>query len=160
MVDEKEMRVPTVSDAYPAVTTSGLETHDDEIFVVVTQAFDGHGNQLVHEDGPQFDGFPGVTLYVETPTGAGELTLSPIHGDSRRDGYTDIEDGTVCTVYGAKGSPPLIADEPCVCGKGTYHRIYLSPSLDRGETVLICNVWGCHRSRIIDHSDLLSWVDH
>jgi len=158
--DSGSYRKPEVSDNYPSVSTTGLQTGEHDVFIVVTQAFDGHGHNLVREDGPRFDDFPGVTLFVETPDGqSGELTLSPIHGDVRREGFDDISDGTACTVRGVKGGPELNKGEACVCGKGTYHHIYLSPRLDAGETVLICNIWGCHRSKIIDDSDLLSWVD-
>ena len=157
-----KMRVPSVSGNYPAVDSDGLETGEDErVFVVVTRAFDGHGNQLVRPDNDGFDDFPGVELWVETPDGvAGTVTLSPIHGDSRRAGRTDIAPGTPCVVRGAKGAPPLQREDDCACGNGTYLRIFLSPQLEKGETVLICNVWGCHRSRIIDNSELLSWVDY
>ena len=160
-MSDDEIRIPTVSDSYPAVTEdSGLQTKDDDVFVVLTQAFDGYGNSLIRPDNPEFDSFPGVSLWLELPNGrGGVVTLSPIHGDVRRLGMTDVDDGTPCKLHGVKGGPQLDEAVPCGCG-GTYHRIYLSPKRDRGEIVLVCNVWGCYRSRIIDASELLSWIDY
>jgi hypothetical protein len=159
---DDERRQPEVSGNYPAISnTAGLQTSDEDVFVVVTQAFDGHGHSLIRPDGPSFDGFPGVSLWIELPDGrSGEVTLSPIHGDPRKVGFTDVPDGTRCRLSGVRGGPPLDVEGPCACGQGTYHRLYLSPRLLRGETVLLCDIWGCHRSRIVDDSDLLSWVDY
>jgi hypothetical protein len=159
---QDEFREPSVSGAYPAISDEvGLETSQNEVFVVITQAFDRSGTNLVREDGPTFDGFPGVTVYIELPDGrGGEVTLSPIHGDARKQGFLEVAPGTRCKIYGVKGGPELEPGGECSCGVGTYHRIYLSPQLDRGETCLICDVWGCHRSRVIDDAELLSWVDY
>ena len=160
--NEKDLKEPTVSGSYPEVSTeSGLVTSQDGIFLVLTQAFDGHGNSLIRDDGPSFDGFPGVTLWMELPDGrAGEITLSPIHGDPRKVGLTDVKNGTRCRLSGVSGSPPLDQEGTCVCGDGTYHRIYLTPQMERGEIAMICDIWGCRRSRVIDDRDLLSWIDY
>ncbi|MBN1947151.1 MAG: hypothetical protein JW797_15885 [Bradymonadales bacterium] len=155
-------RMPSVSGRYPAVNPhSGLLIAQDGIFMVLTQAFDGHGHSLIREDSPRFDGFPGVTLWMELPDGrSGELTLSPIHGDPRKEGLVDVPEGTECRLLGVSGGQPLDQEGRCPCGLGIYHRIYLTPQLDRGEVALICNIWGCQRSRVIDDRDLLSWIDY
>jgi hypothetical protein len=157
-----ETRKPEVSSAFPAVSDdASLNVETDDIFIVVTQAFDGQGNSLVNQDNPTFDGYPGVTLWIELPDGrSGEVTLSPIHGDPRKDGLTNIEEGTLCKLSGAQGGELLDADHECFCGMGTYRRIYLSPKLEKGESALICDVWGCFRSRVVDDSEVLSWVDY
>jgi hypothetical protein len=162
MSNDSVFRKPEVSGTYPAITDDvALTTARDDVFIVLTQAFDGHGTELVRADGSVFDGFPGVSLWIELPDGrSGEVTLSPIHGDPRKSGFGDIEDGTLCRVFGKQGGEHLEAEGACSCGRGMYHRIYLSPKLDRGEIALVCNVWGCHRSRLIDDSELLSWVDY
>lgn len=157
----KGYREPSVSGSYPSVSSDGLETKHDDVLVVVTQAFDGHGNNMIREGNVRFDGFPGVSVWVELPDGrSGEVSLSPIHGDSRKTGLLGIDKGTLCKIKANADAPELVRSESCVCGKGTYHRIYLSPKLEKGEIVLICDVWGCHRSRIIDESELLSWVEY
>ena len=162
MSEDSPFRKPQVSNSYPSVTDDvGLSTTSSDVFIVVTQAFDGHGNNLVRADGPSFDDFPGVSLWVELPDGrSGEVTLSPIHGDPRKSGFIDVPDNTLCKLSGLEGGKPLHPDESCSCGKGTYHRIYLSPKLKDGETALICDVWGCLRSRVVDDSEMLSWVDY
>jgi hypothetical protein len=164
MSDSDGKRQPRVSGSYPAVTEqSGLRTQDGNgVIVIVTQAFDGHGNNLVHPDGPTFDGFPGVTLQVEAPDGrSASVTLSPIHGDPRKVGFEDLEAGTRCRLRAHPGAPELELEGPCGCaGDGNYYRLYLSERGTSGEVCLICDIWGCHRSRIIDDSDLLSWVDY
>ena len=167
MPDDPTYRQPAVSGDYPAIgSDAGLETGDPrkDVFVVVTQAYDGAGNNLIHDDNPQFDGFPGVGLWVELPDGrAGQVTLSPIHGDSRRTSELDVPDGVVCKVYGSKGGPELdrVKDVSCSCPeRGYYYRLYLSDRLAEGAVCLICNVWGCHRSRIVDDTELLSWIEY
>lgn len=156
-----EYREPQVSGNYPNVKSPGLQTGEQDVLVVVTKAYDGHGNSLVRPDGETFDGFQGVTLYIELPDGTGgALHLSPIHGDPRKKGFTQVEDGISCRISALKGSPSLIKEGPCQCGGGYYHRIYLSDRLEQGEVVLVCDKWGCHRSRIIEESELLSWVDY
>jgi hypothetical protein len=158
----KGKREPRVSGSYPAVSErSGLKTGDGNgVIVIITQAFDGHGNSLVRPDGPTFDGFSGVTLLVEAPDGRAEtVTLSPIHGDPRKVGFEDLEEGTRCRVRAHPGAPELEGDGACECG-GTYYRVFLSTRGSQGEVCLVCNTWGCHRSRIIDDSDVLSWVEY
>jgi hypothetical protein len=156
-----EHRVPDVSPLFSELSSEGIGTRDDEVFVVVTQAYDGFGNQLVRDSGPTFDGFPGVTLWIELPDGRqGKVTLSPIHGDPRKVGFTDVAEGTRCILRGARRSPVLESDGPCACGKGTYHRLYLTRALEKGDTVLICDIWGCYRSRVLASSELLSWIDY
>ncbi|MCA9563981.1 MAG: hypothetical protein KC561_10855 [Myxococcales bacterium] len=161
-MSDRKMRLPAVSGAYPSVATDGLQTAkpDDGVFVVVTQAFDPDGNNLINPE-ETFDGFPGVSVWIETPDGeSGRVTLSPIHGDTRKSGFSDVAEGTPLVVRGIEGGPELEAEAECQCGKGTYRRVYLSPKLDKGDAVLLCNVWGCHRSRIIDEAEVLSWVDY
>jgi hypothetical protein len=34
--------------------------------------------------------------------------------------------------------------------------LYLTPELDDGRVVALCNVWGCHRSKVFDQAQLLS----
>ena len=92
----KGYREPSVSGSYPSVSSDGLETKHDDVLVVVTQAFDGHGNNMIREGNVRFDGFPGVSVWVELPDGrSGEVSLSPIHGDSRKTGLLGIDKGTL-----------------------------------------------------------------
>ena len=162
MTDKKKFLLPEVSDNHPEVSVeSGLQTKDDKgIHFILTQAWDGHGNSLIRENRPNFDDFPGVTLWLELPDGqGGEVTLSPIHGDPRKKCFTEIAPGTNCEIFGPKGGKPLKTFGRCSCG-GSYRSIYLTQKGEKGEVVLICNVWGCLRSRIIDSSEILSAIDY
>src|SRR5436190_7556187 len=68
------------------------------VTIVVTQAFGPRGDALVGVSDVSFDGYPAVTLLVEADGREGLLHLSPIHGDNRKAGFTDIAPGTRCVL--------------------------------------------------------------
>ena len=79
----------------PHVDVSG----DEDVVIVVTQAYGPKGDQLVGISDVTFDGHPAVTLGVRAGGQEGLVHLSPIHGDSRKQGFIDIAPGTVCELY-------------------------------------------------------------
>jgi len=73
------------------------EPSNESVFVVVTQVFCPNGHNLVGRSSVEFDGYPGISLWVEGGGQAGEVVVSPIHGDHRKEGVT-FPDGTQLTL--------------------------------------------------------------
>jgi hypothetical protein len=137
--------------------SAGVEPHvtiRGDALVIVTQAYGPAGDQLVGISDVSFDGYPAVTLKVVADGREGLVHLSPIHGDSRKAGFTDIPEGTKCRLFcPVSGRPldPVDRDE-----RADYFAIYLTDRLHRGEHVALSDVWGHYSSHIIDNSELIS----
>jgi hypothetical protein len=132
-----------------------------DVVIVVTQAFGPKGDNLVGISDVVFDGHPAVTLGVRAGGKEGLVHLSPIHGDSRKQGFTDIENGTVCELYCPVSGQPLDVVGDVEDGTGAkYYAVYLSEQLSRGSMVMVSNVWGHYHSRIVDNFELISaWAE-
>lgn len=130
----------------------------DGVMVIITQAFCPNGHNLVRREDVVFDGYPGVSLFVEAGGWSGEVILSPIHGDHSKVGMNrEIEEGVRGNIKcpECKVEFPKIAD--CNCGgDGDLIGIYLSPAPREGDMVGVCNILGCYRSRVMDGWELLS----
>ncbi len=138
-----------VSDAHVAV--------ENDVVVIVTQAYGPRGDNLVGISDVTFDGHPAVTLKVRASGREGLVHLSPIHGDSRKAGFTDIPAGTRCELICPVSNQPLDIVGEVEDGSGArYYAIYLTPQLSRGSMVMISDVWGHYHSRIIDDFELIS----
>lgn len=127
--------------------------------IVVTRAFGPAGDNLVGLSDVTFDGHPAVTLRLQITaddgaTREGLVHLSPIHGDTRKAGFTDIPAGTRCTLLcPVSGRPlPVVESTP----EADYCALYLTPRLEGGSQVLLSNVWGHYHSRITDEFELVS----
>jgi hypothetical protein len=130
---------------------------EGEVVIVVTQAYGPKGDNLVGIEDVSFDGHPAVTVGVRVPGREGLVHLSPIHGDSRKAGLTDIPAGTVCELYCPVSGQTLDLVGDVEDGAGaSYYAIYLSPQLSRGSMVMVSNVWGHYHSRIVDNFELIS----
>ena len=131
----------------------------DDVIIVVTQAFGPKGDNLVGISDETFDGYPAVTLRVRKEDGTdGLVHLSPVHGDRRKSGFTDIEVGArvelICPVSGE----PLPELGDVEDGSGAhYYALYLTPRLDKGAYVAISDRWGHYHSRIVDDDELISY---
>lgn len=144
-------------------TRGSLPTRDqihaiDDLTIAITQAFCPNGHNLVWEDNRNFMGFAGMKLSVSTEEwGTFNVTLSPIHGHHDRHGGWDLIDGTQCGIACPTCQTPLpVFEKACECGQGKLRKIYLTSKLDDADLVLVCDVWGCHRSRVLDRFELLS----
>jgi hypothetical protein len=129
------------------------------VTVVITQAFGPGGDSLVGLSDVTFDGYPAISLLLRTPDGReGLVHLSPIHGDKRKEGFTDIAPGTVCTLLCPVSRRPLEKLGPADDGSGAhYYAIYLTPRLSRGDVVMVTDVWDHYHSRIVDNDELISY---
>jgi hypothetical protein len=127
------------------------------VIVVVTQAYGPRGDNLVGVSDVTFDGHPAVTLGIRAAGKEGLVHLSPIHGDSRKEGFTDIEPGTRCELFCPVSGEalPRVGDVEGDSGAG-YFAIYLTPALSNGSMVMVSDVWGHYHSRIIDDFELIS----
>ncbi len=124
--------------------------------IVLTEAYCHRGHALITPDNPAFDGHPGVRVLVRVGDAEQPIVLSPIHGDHRRVGGADLEDGTRCSVRCPTCSEELIGYAPCPCGKGTLRSVFLTADLRDAHVAAVCDVWGCQRSRIVDEWEILS----
>jgi hypothetical protein len=158
-VDRKHLRI-TGNHQAVAVPSIDVQTSGGDVVVVVTQAYGPRGDNLVGISDVTFDGHPAVTLKVRAGGREGLVHLSPIHGDSRKQGFTDIAPGTVCELLcPVSGAPlPRVGDvEEDQTGPGAgYFAIYLTPALSDASMVMVSDVWGHYHSRIIDDFELIS----
>lgn len=128
------------------------------VTVVVTQAFGPDGESLIGHGGEMFDGHPPVTLKVRGGGKEGLVHLSPIHGDRRKSGLTDIPIGTRLELLSPVTGKKLDKLGPVDDGSGAdYYAIYLTPKLSQGACVMVTDVWGHYHSRIIDDNALISY---
>ncbi len=150
-VDKSRLKYPHGTPEFS--DESGVEFRDGA-FVIVSQAYCPNGHDLVAHEGASFDGFPGITLRVVGDDADGLLTLSPMHGDSRTEGVAVTPGQRYalrCPVCGV--DLPVFAR--CDCGTGLLRTLSLVGH-DEGEIVTICDVAGCHRSRVAHGLDVLA----
>ncbi|WNG21660.1 hypothetical protein [Cystobacter fuscus] len=136
-----------------------LPPFSDGVTLVVTQAFGPGGDNLVGFSDVRFNGYPAITVLVRTPEGReGLVHLSPIHGDTRRQGFTSITDGTRCTLLCPVTRRPLERLGAVDDGSGAvYHALYLTPRLSSGHAIAISDIWGHFNSRLVDDEAAISY---
>jgi len=129
------------------------------VTVVVTQAFGPTGANLVGLSEVTFDGYPAVTLLLKTPEGReGLVHLSPIHGDRRKAGMTDITPGTKLEIFCPVSKKKLDKLGPVDDGSpAEYFAMYLTPKLDPAACVMLTDVWDHYHSRIVDDNAVVSY---
>jgi hypothetical protein len=146
----------TISGKHRTLTGPHLAVKGD-VVVIVTQAFGPRGDNLVGLSDVTFDGNPAITLKLRAGGQEGLVHLSPIHGDARKAGFTDIAPGTRCELLCPVSNQSLDVVGEVEDGSGArYFAIYLTPQLSRGSMVMISDVWGHYHSRIIDDFELIS----
>ncbi len=152
-IDSGHVRVPGVQSA------SHVKV-EDEVVVVVTQAFGPKGDNLVGLSTVTFDGYPAVSVLVEASGKQGLVHLSPIHGDGRKEGFVDIPSGTKCKLLCPVSKEPLPWAGDVEGDEATdYYALYLTPECSDGCMVAISDVWEHHHSRIVDNFELISqWL--
>jgi hypothetical protein len=103
-----------------------------------------------------FDEHPAVTLKVRADGREGEVHLSPIHGDKRKRGFTDIPVGAKCALSCPVCDSPFDKVGEIGDSDATYYALYLTPKLADGALVAISDVWGHYHSRIVEDTELIS----
>jgi hypothetical protein len=152
-VDHKNL---TITGRHRAVTGPSV-TVEDDVLVIVTQAFGPRGDNLVGISGVEFDGHPAVTIGIRALDQEGLVHLSPMHGDGRKTKPFPIPAGTHCELLCPVSKQPLDLVGEVEDGSGArYFAIYLTPQLSRGSMLMISDVWGHYHSRIIDDFELIS----
>ena len=156
MSDPVDRKGLTITGRHRAVTGPHIQVEND-VVVIVTQAFGPRGDNLVGISDVTFDGHPAVTLGVRAGGKEGLVHVSPIHGDSRKRGFVDIAPGTKCELFCPVSKAPLDLVGEVEDGSGAkYFAIYLTTQLSRGSMVMISDVWGHYHSRIVDDFELIS----
>ncbi len=146
----------SITGRHRSVTGSHLAVEND-VVVIITQAFGPGGDQLVGISEVQFDGHPAVTIAIRAGGQEGLVHLSPIHGDSRKVAPFPIENGTRCELFCPVSKQPLDVVGDVEDGSGArYYAIYLTQQLSRGSMVMVSDLWGHYHSRIIDDFELIS----
>lgn len=152
-MDEREPR-----DGMEHEDTGEMPVLPGGIAILVTQAFCPNGHNVVCRPEPSFAGHPGIALHVAAAGWDGEIVLSPFHGDSRLVGMNEeVPRGTrsrlSCPICGV----PLPVQTRCGCRWGG-ELVALSLRRDRqeGEMIMLCDVYGCHNSRVLDSLQVLS----
>ncbi|HEX7838428.1 MAG TPA: hypothetical protein VF469_13225 [Kofleriaceae bacterium] len=149
----------TITGRHRAVT--GHLTVEDDVLVIITQAFGPRGDNLVGISDVAFDGHPAITLGIRARAQEGLMEglvhLSPIHGDGRKARPFHIPAGAHCELFCPVSRQPLDLVGEVEDGSGArYYAIYLTPQLSRGSMVMVSDVWGHYHSRIIDEFELIS----
>ena len=156
MSDRVDRRNLRITGKHEAVSDPSVAIHGDEdVVIVVTQAYGPRGDNLVGISDVRFDGHPAVTVGVRADGREGLVHLSPIHGDDRKEGMTDIPGGTRCELFCPVSKQPLDLVGDVEDGSGaSYYALYLTPQLSQGSVVMVSNVWGHYHSRIVDDFEL------
>ncbi|HWU91144.1 MAG TPA: hypothetical protein VN253_27950 [Kofleriaceae bacterium] len=147
----------SITGRHRAVTGPNI-TIENDVTVIVTQAYGPAGDNLVGISDIDFDGHPAVTIGIRLEDGReGLVHLSPIHGDGRKTKPFHIPHGTRVELLCPVSKQPLDLVGEVEDGSGArYYAIYLTPQLSRGSMVMVSDVWGHYHSRIIDDFELIS----
>jgi hypothetical protein len=138
-IDERNLTVEGDLD----VPRDSLIPVDGGVSVIVTQAFGPTGASLIGLTDQKFDEHPAITLKVRANGKEGLVHLSPVHGDRRKSGFTDIPHGTRCELLCPVSGKPLDRLGPVDDGSGAeYFAIYLTPKLSQGACVMVTDLWG------------------
>jgi hypothetical protein len=153
-IDEEHL---TITGAHRHSQPPGLSVQDD-VVIVVTQAFCPKGHNVVGVSDQIFDEYSALTLELRADGREGLVHLSPIHGDKRKSGFTDIPVGTKCAVFCPVCGTELDKVGPVDDGTDAeYYALYLTPRLAEGALVAVSDTWGHYHSRVVDDTELISY---
>jgi hypothetical protein len=155
--DSKQTDGLTITGAHKQIERASIVVEDD-VKIVIHQAYGPKGDSLVGLDDIRFDGHPAITIGVRAGDRDERVHLSPIHGDARKVGMNGLANGVKCELYCPVSGEPLTYVGAVEDGsEATYHAIYLSEKLSDGQSVMLSNVWGHYHSRVIDDMELISY---
>lgn len=137
---------------------SAPEKNPTGVQIIVNRLFGPAGDDLVGLKDVTFDGHPAITVGVRLPDGReGLVHLSPIHGDARKAGMTDIEPGTKCVLFCPVSGKTLDKIDDIDDPHGaSYYALYRTDALSKGAMVLLSDVWGHYHSRVIDEFEVIA----
>ena len=133
----------------------------DDVFIIITEAYCPNGHNLISDDNEEFDGYPGIKVFLKSDTNEGIVYLSPIHGDGTKKGNQDWKDGQKIQFFCPICNVPLPTFAKCHCSfesgqHGDLVKLFTSSDLSDSHILALCNVWGCRRSRTIDNWNIIS----
>ena len=128
------------------------------IAILVTQAFCPAGHDLVYREDVPFSGHKGISLQVSAGDWSDEVVLSPFHGDVRIIGMNEsVPKGTKCRLTCPVCGVELPVQAKCGCPSGgDLHSLYLRKDLRESEQIMLCDVYGCQRSQMMDSLQVVS----
>jgi hypothetical protein len=127
-----------------------------DVFVVVTQLYCPLGHNLVGLSNQEFDGFPGISLWVSHGDQAGEVIISPIHGDGSKRGAS-FPKGAKLSLACPTCKTEIPELTTCKCQPDArLRKLFLTPTLSEAHLVAVCDIWGCPLSRVIDSYEMFS----
>lgn len=148
-----------ITGAKPSTGPDAPLTVEDEVVIVVNQAFGPGGDNLVGMSDVTFDGHPALSLLVRAGDREELVHLSPIHGDPRKQGMDGLAEGTKCELLCPVSKKPLARLGAIGSSDAEYCAIYLTERLDEGSMIYVSDTWGHHHSRIVDNNEMISlWV--
>ena len=129
--------------------------------IAVTHVYCPNGHNLVDAaSDARFNGYPGISLKIKGEEEEGIVIVSPIHGDDTRFGANDFTPGEITRVSCPVCDVELPKVQDCGCtNESKLVGLYLDPELVEGSQVVMCNAWGCLRSRITDRFQIISKLD-
>jgi len=132
-----------------------FEEHTNDVFVVVTQLYCHNGHNLVTSK-ELFQGYPGISLWLEGAGQEGEIAISPIHGDLSKRGM-DFPEGTKLSIKCPTCREELPELTRCRCSENAMLRkAFLTPKLTEAHIIAVCDIWGCPLSRVIDSYEMFT----
>jgi hypothetical protein len=132
-----------------------FEEHTNDIFVVVTQLYCHNGHNMVTSK-ELFDGFPGISLWLEGGGAQGEIAISPVHGDLTKRGV-EFPSGTKVSILCPTCKEELPELTNCRCSDhGKLRKAFLTPKLSEAHIIAVCDMWGCPLSRVIDSYEMFT----
>lgn len=139
-------------------TTDDMPDLPGGIVILVTQAFCPNGHDLVYREDVPFSGHKGISIQVAAESWKGEVVLSPFHGDARILGMNEsIPKGTKCRLTCPICGVELPVQTTCGCPSGGHlHSLHLRKDLRETEQIMLCDVYGCQNSKMMDTLDVVS----
>lgn len=139
-------------------TTDDLPEITGGISILVTQAFCPAGHNLIRREDVLFSKHKGISIQVSAGDWSGEVVASPFYGDDRIRGMNEgIPKGTKCRLTCPICGVELPVQAPCGCPTGgDLHSLFLRTDLRESEQIMLCDVYGCKRSRVMDSLQVVS----
>jgi hypothetical protein len=128
---------------------------EEDVYIIVTQAFCPNGHNLVGHGTHSFDGFGGICVNVCSDDTKSMVEMSPFHGAKNKKSI-DFPDGKKVKITCPECDCEFEVLSKCSCSNGELRKIYTSPTLKEAHMIAVCDQWGCTMSRVIDNNELFS----